>query len=191
MTGDLVETFPEMESGVDNNSAWSHPVIAETDGRRVLRFSGDQGLSYPLARPAVQTIIAVCKVDAVPAQIGVIVGGSLSSPNRGSLFMSSAGTLALNAGVTMTTPENVPIGESAVLIGVLNGADSVLGINGAETTGNAGSEVPNVTSLGRASAANTALTGDILEVVIYPRALNAAERDSIRAALNAVHNITA
>lgn len=191
MNGDLVETFPEMESGVDNNSAWNRPAIAEADGRRVLRFSGDQGLSYPLTRPAVHTIIAVCKVNAVPAQTGIIVGGALSSPNRGSLFVSSDGVLALNAGTTLTTPENVPIGELAVFVGVLNGAASIVGINGSETTGNAGAEVPNVTALGRYSGTNTSLTGDILEVVVYPRVLTLAERNSIRAVLNAVHNITA
>lgn len=169
-------------------SGWTPPVLASGDGgRRVVRFNGtSDGMQSNVVRAAGHTVVVRGRVRAVnSASVNILVGAGDATPSRGSVFLSTTGTVQANAGSTLTLSSPSVDTNTHTFIAVFNGANGVIALDSSEVAGSVGTENPNVLYVGRWVGGNaTAL--DVEELLVYPRSLTGSERASLVSAFSAL-----
>lgn len=191
---DLIGTSHLVLDGITGQSGSVAPVAAlDADGRYVVRFNGTTNrlsttYATPVAGPFTYVAAFRC-ITPVASGTGMVMGAANSA--TGALFCDSA-AVRLNGGSTITSTPNLVAGKVYIIIGVVNGASSVLRVMGrAEITGTTG--VTTATTLNVGSGGSGAPSGsfnmDLIELLVTPQALDLSQRDAIEAALKASHSI--
>lgn len=167
-------------------TAATAPALVRESGRKLVKFDGNDGLGQVFTATGPTSVIALVRLDALPptSSFGVMVGADTDTPVT--LFVSDTGGVRGNAGTTLndTGPALVPGAWHAVAF-VSNGSSSLVGQDGNEASGAAGSNVRQRLALGRyANAANSSagsnpLAMTLAELVVFNRAITAAEIQAI------------
>ena len=162
------------------------PTVVAEDGLRFLRFSGSGQWAKEdtVARAQPHTIFVRYRLQGTPIANGAIVASALGSGVNFSLNTTPT-NVQLFAGTALSPTVSVmdTNWHSAVL--VVNGASSVLNIDGIEKTGSVGAQ--NATGLRLAAGALTPsifTRVDIARVGIISHAADATERAAILAELS-------
>lgn len=163
-------TLPPIGQGTPANQ----PVIGTANGFRHVDSAGASAIIFNqvaiTALPQPVTLLVVAKLTTTAA--GALLG---ASPNCSVGVYS--GKWFLNAGATVSGAD-VTTGQWKVLIATINGASSVLSVNGVETAGNAGTNtMQNIRLFSGDIVAYTNAT--IRKAVIWPSALTQAQRDQL------------
>ena len=96
--------------------------------------------------------------------------------------------LRMFAGISLSRTQ-AAIGSIVVVASVFNGASSLFGINGANTTGNSGANALGNFSVGAASNGVGSSASQVYETVIFPIAPSTAQLDRLVAGLMARHGV--
>lgn len=95
-------------------------------------------------------------------------------------------TIGLFSGAVGPTGNGAALNQWSSIAGIVNGAASVLNINGAESTGNSGASNANGFTLGALGNGTGPANIQVAEVILYNVAHDAATRASIIAYLNTI-----
>lgn len=153
--------------------AKSFCILFVAGNSTVLASQGTATASQPL------TLIAVAmQTGALGANNGVV---SINSNQVELSFEASGSALAFIYAGSSLISQSQTINAWHSLIGVANGANSAISVDGAaQTTGNAGSNAASsgIISLGT-SAFSEYMTGDVVEVLLYPTAFTSGNDTSM------------
>ncbi|MEI6235469.1 MAG: C25 family cysteine peptidase [Planctomycetota bacterium] len=156
--------------------------FAQQNGLNVIRFDGVDDQLFRNGNVNVQTIFIVNKLQATQASTSGIVGSSANGANNVDL-----GVRLLGAATTWSSPGNGndftnPAGSEFRVDGVLTTAQGSTGFH--IVTAIRGGSTSGFDSVGMYFPAR-AISADIGEIVAYSSALNATDRASVEAYLNA------
>lgn len=186
------------QSGNANNvtqaTAAARPIykINIINGQPAVRFDGSDdrmAASFALVQPT--TVFIVGKkanttqhgyfVDGITAT-GLILSDNNAVPVSSSVWRLYAGS-GVETAITIDTSFHV-------FGGIANGASSLISVDGATTSGNAGASNANGITLGSIGSQDAAfLNGDLAEVVIYDSALSDANRNKVESYLGTKYGI--
>jgi hypothetical protein len=155
-------------------------------GHGVMNFSGTQRMSMGyLNLPQPNSLFIVARRTPA-ATINTFFDGDA---NRNNLNHLNTGTYSMYAGTPLNSAV-INAGSFRVLYALYNGAGSVLGVDGfADANGNAGTQAMGTPMIGADSTGAYQLVGDIAEIILFNRALSAAERSSLTSYLKERYGI--
>jgi len=177
---DLISTWTDLSgAGNDATAAGAARPIYKTailNGLAVARFNFSQRIATSnFARTQPTTIFMVGKqtnsaVRAMMDSAGTANAGEFEERNSTTLWLRAGSQIAL----TVTDMANY-----AVVVGVCNGASSLLSYNGTTGTGNAGSTQGAGVTLGSIAGGGYNMEGDIAEAGAFAAGLATAERQKL------------
>lgn len=174
------------------------PTMGIVDGIRAARFNGtSSGLSAPLALPQPHSLAMVVKthvLDDTALRVlsgdQAVAGGVDDNASVYAFGDASNGTrsIRINAGSGPAT-SITPTDEWGVIVVVFDGSSSVVRLNAAEQTVNAGTKPREGITFGHYRSGRDHARMDLAEAAVYPFALTAAQRDATVAGLRASYGI--
>lgn len=108
--------------------------------------------------------------------IAALFGAATTAGARGSVYITADGQWAMNAGSTLLNAAPVRGGKWQIITAVFNGPDSALRIDGAETVGNAGTEVADRLILGSYATLSAPMAAYMGPVYYSPTAWSPVQR---------------
>jgi hypothetical protein len=158
----------------------------QQNGLPILRADG--GDFYTFAPPAnlIQpaTIYLVVRCTATLGSSTYVLGSASSSVRWDIRRSGAANTWAVRAGTTVVTGPSASDSNWHILVAQVNGASSVIRVDGTAVTGDIGTGETNAIRIGN-SAGVGSFTGDIGEIAVYLAAHDLATRNAAVAALQA------
>jgi hypothetical protein len=191
---DLSGNGNHLVQGTGNNQPLYN--AAQINGRPVLSFDGSNDtlrVAFTLSQP--YTIFCVGRYTGANPSSNYTMFDGFTGGNRGRHAWGSttatAGLLA-NAGTSLFGAGTYNMTQAAVHEVVFDGANSILSWNGTATnTGNTGTTAPGGLTLGAfGNGSSSFMEGQIAYVLVYSRALLAAERTRIRRDLGTIYGLT-
>lgn len=171
--------------------AAQQPLAVTEEGLKFVRFDGvdDFIANTSDPRPAVETVARLVRLRAPATSSRRYFASSASAGNRVCGVGSTLNNYVMNSGAVLSpAPAVAPDTEWHVMIEVYNGTNSIISIDGVETTGNAGTYPEVVGHRYAVSQGDTGGTGsatpiDVARVVHWNRALSVEERADVLDAL--------
>jgi hypothetical protein len=153
------------------------------NGRPAVWFNGGQSMAS--TDPAAQLTQPVTLVAVVVPTAGALAYGFIYSGGgdpSGCYWQKGPQTLGMNRGNSMVGTRVAAAGVAHLVAFVMNSTSSVIYVDGASDTGDAGTEGTNTTgfTLGWQQIANNPWNGAICEVILYPSALTSGQLATIR-----------
>lgn len=184
---DLAGGTPLTVNG-QGGTASTAPVLASDGGVPAMEFTGTAslGTAMPLNQP--HTIVVCARTVGTPSALGVLTGGTASSPGRSSQFIdpSTGPQWRSNAGASLGSTVNASAVDYQVITTVFNGASSVMRVDGVETTGTTGTDARTILTLATWSGAGAnRLACRIAEILVFPFALDLTQRAAVETAVRA------
>lgn len=172
---DLIGTAHMVPNAMGSTGATGAPyqIVNDVPG---LAFGAPRRLMTPLDRSQPHTLVALVRPASGISALSAILGASTTAGSRGSLYLTSDGRWAMNAGNTLTNPAAVKGGQWQVAMAVFNGSNSVIRIDGQEVAGNAGTEAADRLILGSMATLSAALNGYLSSPIYAPVAWDAIQR---------------
>lgn len=205
--GSLLNKIPNLvgsgDMGALGDATSLYPSLATKQSQPVLLGAAGKRTRYVLGAAIPQPCTILFVGGAAAADAAVVLGCSINAyPNSnstrtrlGSGTHSSATRWEVDAGATLWHDAAPVDANMHVFVLVLNGASSILSIDGVEVTGDAGTndwfvnghigELPNTSP----STPGSTFAINLLDHAIYPRALSATERTTLTTGLAVDHGL--
>lgn len=182
---DPVATWTNPGSGPDFTQATgsARPTFrtAQVNGHPVVRFDGGDTLTAVLGADQSQptTLVAVCKLASTATNMDVLAGSDGSALTSHVLRHLGTGSWRLNAG---SNADRAVANDTNwhLFICAINGASTVYGVDGSETTVNVGARGVRTLNLGSSGSASNYLNGDIAALFLYGDAKNGTDRGELK-----------
>lgn len=159
------------------------------NGQPGLAFGSPRRLMTPLDRSQPHALVTLVRPASGISALSAILGAATTVGSRGSLYLTSDGRWAMNAGNTLVNEAPIKGGQWQVAMAVFNGPSSVLRIDGVEVTGNAGTETADRLILGSMATLAAPLNGYIASVYYAPVAWNASQRNDYETWLREINGL--
>ncbi len=188
---DLVGSADMVPNAMGSTGA-TGPSFHVIGGQVGMGFGAPRRLMTPLARSQPHTIVALVRprTEGYTA-LSVLLGAATTAGARGSVYLTADGLWAMNAGSTISNSAPLKGGQWQIVIAVFNGPNSVLRVDGVETTGNAGSEVADRLILGSFANLGGPLVAYLGSVYYASSAWTLTQRNDFEAWLRKVNRLPA
>lgn len=182
------------QTTTNNQPAWTPSAL---NGKYVADFDGSNDtlrVSFTIVQP--YTVMIVGRFNGTNPNSNQTMFDGFTGGNRGRVFWASAAATALsvNAGTALNLPTSPAASATTYAVHevIFDGASSYYAWNGSPTvSGNAGSTAPGGVTLGAFGTGGTAHGQvSIAAVLMYSRALSAAQRTTLRRWLASLYALT-
>lgn len=171
-------------STVSNSPIYKASIL---NGGPVVRFDGVSAQMVSSANLALSQPYTVYAVVIPRSNPGRYCSFADSSNGNALLFSGATGntTLAMFAGSEVDHPTTIALGTAYVVVGVFNGASSIMSLNGVTASGNPGTGGYQSVRLGTNFIENAFYQEDYGAVGVIPSALTPTQRQGLEAYLGA------
>lgn len=185
--GKAVSSLPDttgLGAALSQSDTARQPIARQIGGLRYLEFTEDSLLGDASGGKC----FAVVGRYREQHETGNAPIGALSAAGNGSLSRIANGKLSAYGNANMATQLN-PGSDWHVFIATFDGANSVVQMDDAYETGNAGTTAATRTALGQGTTSTTWAPIDVAEMLVWNRGLTLDERTKVVADLKANYGI--
>lgn len=176
-TGITVANYSETDTTPFTFTTTGNPLTIEESNRRFWRFPGNGAANVSgNVNPTVQTRFMRVRLRETLTEGKVLLGNSIAG---GQLMSANADRFFIHGGTQLNGPAIPPGTGWHTIIGVFNGANSVISVDGVEVKGNAGTATANGFRVA-ASGSAVYVQMDVARVGLIPGALDLKGRNVLR-----------